>query len=215
MIRKLLNPVSAWETSSFSDIPMLSDSASEAVRHFCIIAGGLALILSRNRATSIERNYSYTAELYELLSKELRKHGKTSAGAGLIINVMHEVADVADPLTMASLRRCLEYRRQHDVKRGRSSADPDGKQAAGAASQPDGFRASSDVSRSPSADPQDVVQGIDVSQGDGNSQDPGDEAARRLKTAVELARKRRQALMPVTGAPAAQSRSDGKIASSL
>jgi hypothetical protein len=64
-------------------------------------------------------------EMYELLGKEIRKYGRTSAVAGLINNVMYEVAEVEDPLTMLSLKECLEDRRSHDAMR-KAAREEDG-----------------------------------------------------------------------------------------
>lgn len=216
MIKKLLNPDSAWETSTFSDIPALPESASEAVRHFCIVAGGLALILSRNRDAAIEKHYAHAAELYELLGRELRKHGKTSASAALINNVMHEVAEVADPLTMGSLKKCLEFRRRHDEKRNqarREEAAGDSRVASGS-----GFfsrygprtRARQDASASV-AMPDSDIQAVLHTDAAIN----GHEAAIRLKEKLEQARRRRQELGPVSTLFGSQSSSDGKATSSL
>lgn len=189
MISKLLNPDSVWETSTFSDIPTIPD-AHETIRHFCIVAGGLALILSRNKDTAIRLHYPYTVEMYELLGKELRKYGRTSAGAGLINNVMHEVAQVADPITMSSLKRCLENRCNHDVLR-KAAREEEGdsrpREASGFLSRigrktlqgPDLSASSAGIE---TAD-QRRAQGPDVTP----------EAARRLKEAVENARRQRSA----------------------
>lgn len=217
MIKRILNPDSAWETSTFSDIPSLPESASETIRHFCIVAGGLALILSRNRDAAIERHYAHAAELYELLGRELRKYGKTSASAELINNVMHEVAEVADPLTMASLKKCLEFRRRHDASRGRAGREA----GAGNDTQPSasGFhsrlglrtrasRVAAESMAMPDSDIQAVMQ-TDAAI-NGSSQ-----AAQRLKQALEQARRRRQDLGLASTLRTPQSSSDGKATSSL
>lgn len=216
MIKRILNPDSAWETSTFSDIPSLPESASETIRHFCIVAGGLALILSRNRDAAIDRHYAHAAEMYALLGRELRKYGKTSANAELINNVMHEVAEVADPLTMASLKKCLEFRRRHDANRGQSRHE-DG---AGNVTQPSGsgFHSrlglrtrTSRVAAQSMAMPDSDIQALMRT----DAAPDGNEAAQRLKQTLEQARRRRQELGQARSLRAPQSSSDGKATSSL
>lgn len=190
MISKLLNPDSVWETSTFSDIPTLPN-ANDTIRHFCIVAGGLALILSRNKEAAIRLHYPYTVEMYELLGKELRKFGKTSAGAGLINNVMHEVAQVADPLTMSSLKICLENRRSHDVMRKVArEEDGDSRPRSGAS----GFLSRIGRKTLQGPDLSASSAGIETAEQRGaQGTDVTPEAARRLKEAVENARRQRSA----------------------
>lgn len=216
MIKKFLNPDSAWETSTFSDIPALPDTSNSTIRHFCIVAGGLALILSRNRDAAIASHYSHSAELYDLLSKELRKYGKTSASAGLINNVLHEVAQVADPLTMESLKKCLEFRRQHNEKRsqGRNEdAQADTRGGAGSGFIPRyGERMGSRHGDNPSLAPSQVVAQTTPHAG---AAIEGHEAAQRLKEKLEQARRHRMDLRSMATLLGAQSSKEGKATSSL
>lgn len=109
------NRSGTWTTSSYSDIPTPPDGVTDVVRNFYVIAGGLALVLSRTRTQLIDLHFRYTRDLYDQLRDDLRAHGKTNANAKLINEVMHEVAQCADPETKAALRfvfaaRC-EYER--------------------------------------------------------------------------------------------------------
>lgn len=130
MISKLFKTKSVWRQSPFSDLPSLEEPLSRTSRELCIIAGGLALVLSRIPPHGIPKNYAAAAELHELLTKQLRKYGKTSATADLILKVMHEVAPVADPTTVSALKRCLEMRRVFEARR-RLEMGPESEQDSG------------------------------------------------------------------------------------
>lgn len=95
----------------------LPDGASEVSRQFAVAAGGLALILSRTPPRAIQVHFPKTKALYDLLYQELRKYGKTSAGADLINEVMHEVAEHADPKTKVALKACFRDRVEYDQRR--------------------------------------------------------------------------------------------------
>lgn len=105
----------AWSVSAFSELPEIRQEASESVRHFCVVAGGLALILSRVSETEIRSSYPATRELYKTLKTQLARIGKTNATSEMISDVMHEVAQVADLKTRASLKACLEARSAYEA----------------------------------------------------------------------------------------------------
>ncbi|MDO8277269.1 MAG: hypothetical protein Q7T63_03980 [Burkholderiaceae bacterium] len=108
MLRFLLT--SAWSNSPYSDLPEIKADASETLRHFFIVAGGLALILSRHSEPQIKAHYPATRELYRVLRSQLRRVGKTNASAELISDVMHEVSQVVDTQTRLALKACYEAR---------------------------------------------------------------------------------------------------------
>lgn len=103
-----------WAASAFSELPEIREEASESFRHFCIVAGGLALILSRLSASEIRTSYPATRDLHQTLKSQLARIGKTNATAEMISDVMHEVAQVADPKTRQSLKACLEVRSAYE-----------------------------------------------------------------------------------------------------
>jgi hypothetical protein len=107
----------AWRTSRFSDLPELSVEASDTTNNFLIVAGGLSLLLSRTSAENIRRSYASTVELHLLLTRELRRHGRTSAGAELLNDVLHEAAHLVDPATRAALKSCFEARVAYEGQR--------------------------------------------------------------------------------------------------
>lgn len=101
----------------YQAILTLPEGANEVSQQFVVVAGGLGLILSRTQPRAIEAHFPRTKALYELLFTELRKYGKTSAGADLINEVMHEVAEHADPTTMKALKSCFRDRVEYDQRK--------------------------------------------------------------------------------------------------
>ena len=115
----------AWSTSTFSELPEIKSDAPQTLQHFCVVAGGLALILSRLSPLEIRTRFRATEELYRSLRHQLRKRGKTNADVDMISEVMHEVAQVADPHTRSSLKACLHARSSYEQERaGTPSSRP-------------------------------------------------------------------------------------------
>jgi len=106
-----------WVRSRFSDLPDLRHDDDTRVQHWCAIAGGLALILSRAGQSELATRFSASRELYELLRRQLKQGDKITAGGDLLGDVMHEVAGIADPMTRVSLQVCFRTRVKHDAER--------------------------------------------------------------------------------------------------
>lgn len=104
----------AWNCSRFSDLPQIRHDRRSGAHHWCVVAGGLALILSRSSDTQRRADFTATEALYEMLREALRQGRRPRAGAALVGDVMHEVAEVADPLTQASLGACFRECLKHD-----------------------------------------------------------------------------------------------------
>lgn len=97
----------AWSASHL-ELPELDASADPALQRWCAVAGGLALILSRASPSECAARFSCTGTLYELVQRQLRQSQPVVAAAELVGEVMHEVADVADPVTRRCLRACFD-----------------------------------------------------------------------------------------------------------
>ena len=97
----------AWNCSRFSDLPQIRHDQRSGAHHWCVVAGGLALILSRSSDTQRSANFTATEALYEMLRDALRQGRRPRADAALVGDVMHEVAEVADPMTHASMGACF------------------------------------------------------------------------------------------------------------
>jgi len=109
----------AWlrADDQISELPQVQADAHETTRHLLNVAGGLALVLSRCRPREVDRDYPNAAELYRVLRHDLKRYGRTSATADLMLETLHEVAERLDPVSRQSLRACLEARRTHDRRK--------------------------------------------------------------------------------------------------
>lgn len=123
-ILQLVSPDGLWKRSPFSELPAVPRNASESTRHFCVIAGGIALLLSRCSSEGIARHYPRANSLYRQIRAELRKGCEVSASAELLSDVMHEVAEQADPTTRSSLRFCFDSRCRDQRRDASGSAVP-------------------------------------------------------------------------------------------
>lgn len=117
----------AWSCSRFSDLPELKHDQRSPAHHWCVVAGGLALILSRAGDARCSADFRATLELYEMLRDALRQGRRPRADAALVGDVMHEVAETADPMTQASLGMCFRecLKRSAAGEEGRSTGLPD------------------------------------------------------------------------------------------
>lgn len=94
----------SWHCGEFSDLPMPGRDAGPALQQWTIVAGGLALILSRASPAEASERFPASLQLYDLLREALRQRVPVGAGAGLLGEAMHEIAPIADPLTKTSLQ---------------------------------------------------------------------------------------------------------------
>jgi hypothetical protein len=72
-----------------------------------VLAGGLALVLSRCSAREIERCYPRSHELYRFLRCELRRNGSAQPDPALLLDAFHEVAELLDTTSRRALRQSL------------------------------------------------------------------------------------------------------------
>lgn len=107
-----------WRASEL-ELPRMDPAASLLQQRWCVVAGGLALILSRLGETERASRFSYTDQLYAGIREALQRARPVAAGAELIGEVMHEVAETADGLTRQCLKSCfLASMRQFDAGAG-------------------------------------------------------------------------------------------------
>jgi len=99
-----------WNPSRYADIPAIPWGEHDTLVDLFLVAGGLALILSRCTETLIRQELAATHALHEILRTQLRRKGPVDTSAELISEVMHEVAEHADPGTRNALKRCLDAR---------------------------------------------------------------------------------------------------------
>lgn len=97
-----------WTPSAFSELPEIPDAASPLLRDHCLIAGGLALLLSRCPPQALQRQLPRSHTAYRVLRRQVRAQHAQSLGAHLWNDVAHEIAELADGATRAAVRRCLQ-----------------------------------------------------------------------------------------------------------
>jgi hypothetical protein len=97
-----------WTRSDFGSLPAVEREADPVRQRWQVVAGGLALLLSR--VSHSERSARFTASyrLYQGLGRRLRQGAVVDASPELLSDVMHEIAGVADPLTTQCLRACFD-----------------------------------------------------------------------------------------------------------
>lgn len=98
-----VNSRGEWQRSRWS-LPELPRDADPVVQRWALVAGGLALILSRVSPSEQAARFAWTGQAYALIRHRLRQSRPVNASATLLGEVMHEVADVADPVTRAGLQ---------------------------------------------------------------------------------------------------------------
>lgn len=108
-----------WSRSDFLGLPLLQLDAEPQLQRWQVVAGGLALVLSR-LAPGEGRHYSASFKLYNVLRRRLQHRSAIAPSSELLNDVMHEIASVADPLTLKCLRAGF-----HASLAGHAAAQPD------------------------------------------------------------------------------------------
>jgi hypothetical protein len=123
-ILQLIGSHGQWVRSSFSDLPELDEDDSATLQRWRVVAGGLALILSR-AGPQATRRFPFSLELYGLLRRHLRRSQPVNANPVLLNEVLHEIADITDPMTKACIKGCLQAasrKGKHAAEFGSSTA---------------------------------------------------------------------------------------------
>lgn len=93
----------SWKVSEFARFPALPDAADATQRDDFLIAGGLALVLSRCPRHAAPRRFRAAIRVYEALKRGGRqREGLTPE---LVSDASHEVAEFVDQATRDALRR--------------------------------------------------------------------------------------------------------------
>jgi hypothetical protein len=103
-----------WRVSDHAELPQLDHEAGPAANHLLVLAGGLALTLSRCSLAEKRLSYPNATRLYALLRKELRQHGKTTASSELLLDAFHETSDRLDMHSKQAFKRCLDARMRYE-----------------------------------------------------------------------------------------------------
>ncbi|MCG2591868.1 hypothetical protein LZ009_03660 [Ramlibacter sp. XY19] len=97
-----------WAQSEFGGLPAVQREAVPLLQRWQVVAGGLALVLSRASRTEREARFHASNRLYQGLRRRLRQGAAIDASTELIQDVMHEIAGVADVQTTQCLRACFD-----------------------------------------------------------------------------------------------------------
>jgi hypothetical protein len=93
-----------WTVSEFAELPVIPPHAEASLRDDYLIAGGLALVLSRCPPQITRRRFRATLQVYQAL-KQRRRAGLSRE---LISDASHEVAEFTDQATRDALRRRMQ-----------------------------------------------------------------------------------------------------------
>lgn len=110
-----------WSRSDYLGLPVLQLDAEPDLQRWQVVAGGLALVLSRLTPNEHGR-FAAAHKLYHVLRRRLRRGAIITPSPHLLSDVMHEIADVADPMTTRCLRICF----QRSLSRGARAPTEEG-----------------------------------------------------------------------------------------
>lgn len=98
---------SRWTPSRFSELPTLDADDDGAHLDYRLLAGGLALLLSRCSEHLVERDFAASLQAYASLKSQLKSSAPVSLSGELLMDLSHEIAQFADNTTRMAARRCL------------------------------------------------------------------------------------------------------------
>lgn len=108
MMRWIKKRATAWHRSDIADLPTVRPETTRALQNWLVLAGGLALVLSRATRDELDNRFRCSRYLYEQLRARLREGKSTpNIGPDLVGETMHEITGVADPMTLAAGRACF------------------------------------------------------------------------------------------------------------
>jgi hypothetical protein len=108
--KQWLGSLGAWNDSQWA-IPELDRETELSVQRWTVVAGGLALVLSRLAPFERSARFGRTEQAYALIRQRLRQSRPVDASPELLSDVMHEVAEVCDPVTRGNLKACFRASR--------------------------------------------------------------------------------------------------------
>lgn len=96
-----------WLRSPFGDLPVLRADDPQVHQTWLILAGGIALILSRASKAELETRFNAARQVYALVRARLEKRRLPKPEPTLLRDALHEIANLADPMTKEAGRECL------------------------------------------------------------------------------------------------------------
>lgn len=102
-------PEPRWIPSEFSELPAPGHADRVDERDWCVLAGGLALLLSRCTPRGAHRHFPASLQAWRSLKRQLKNEAAPPAlPLGVLNELRHEIAGVADAATCDAARRCME-----------------------------------------------------------------------------------------------------------
>lgn len=98
---------SGWVRSPFGDLPMLRAHDASVHQTWLILAGGMALILSRASQAELEERFPATRQVYAIARARLQKKRLPKPELQLLHAALREIANLSDPMTNEAGRECL------------------------------------------------------------------------------------------------------------
>lgn len=98
-----------WAVSEFSELPSVSRLPDQDLRDYGLIAGGLALLLSRCSDRAMKLEFKAAEKAYRSLQRQMKRNERIRLSPYLLSDVSHEVAQYTDVATREALRRCMRH----------------------------------------------------------------------------------------------------------
>jgi len=96
-----------WVRSPFGDLPSLRVEDASVHQTWLILAGGIGLILSRASKSELGSRFAAAREVYAIARTRLHKRRLPKPDPHLLRDALHEIANLADPMTKEAGRECL------------------------------------------------------------------------------------------------------------
>lgn len=107
-----------WVRSPFGDLPRLRADDAMAHQTWLILAGGMALLLSRASSAELKERFAATRQVYAIARARLEKRRLPKPDAELLRDALREIANLADPMTKEAGRECLARVVERGVRKG-------------------------------------------------------------------------------------------------
>jgi len=113
-----------WVRSPYGDLPRLRADDTAVHQTWLILAGGIALILSRASEAELESRFAAARQVHALAHARLHKRRLPKPDPVLLRDALHEIANLADPMTREAGRECLARCVERAAARGRAAGSP-------------------------------------------------------------------------------------------
>jgi hypothetical protein len=111
-----------WVRSPFGDLPSLRAEDTSVHQTWLILAGGIGLILSRASRSEMEERFAAAREVYAIARARLQKRRLPKPDPHLLRDALHEIANLADPMTKEAGRECLARAVERAATKGKGAA---------------------------------------------------------------------------------------------